>query len=73
MYLPVVDLAGIKTDIIRVPRKNKRRKTPDTSIIRKQYIQELVNPIKMEKENTLTDLEKSIPKEKPPYFWHKLD
>ena len=47
---------------LRIPRKNKRKKTPDTSIIRKQHIQEPVNPKKREKEDTITDVEKYCPK-----------
>ena len=31
-------LAGITPDTLRIPRKNKRKKTPDTSIIIKEPI-----------------------------------
>ena len=37
-------------------------KTPEISIIRKQPIQEPVNPRKSEKVNTLTDVEKGDPR-----------
>ena len=36
-------------DTLRIPLRNKRKKTPDTSIIRKQPIQEPFNPRKREK------------------------
>ena len=35
LSLPVYDLAGITPDILHIPLKNKRRRNPDTSIIRK--------------------------------------
>ena len=66
-------LSSVTPDQQRIPRKNKRNKTSDTSIIRKEPIQEPVNPRKMSKENTITDIEKSCPKETPPLFWHKVD
>ena len=47
--------------------------TIDTSITRKQHIQEPVNSRKKTKENTLPDVLKIIPKETPPTFWHKVD
>ena len=62
LSLPGDDLAGITPDILCIPRKNKRRITPDTLIIRKQPIQEPVNPQKKTKEDTLTDVEKASPK-----------
>ena len=56
MFLSVSDLYGQgeclsrKTpDTLHIPLKNKRKKTPDTSIIRKQHIQEPVNPRKRAK------------------------
>ena len=66
-------LSSITPDIIPIPCKIKRKKTSDTSIIRKQPIQEPVNPSKRVKEITLTDVEKCSPKEKPPSFWHKVE
>ena len=42
-------------------------------ILRKKPIKEPVNPRKGAKEITLTDVEKSIPKETSPSFWHKVD
>ena len=48
-------------DTLCIYRKNKGKKTPDTSIIRKDPIQEPVNKRKSVKENTLTDLDKSSP------------
>ena len=44
----------------RIPCKNKRNKTPDTSIIRKEHIQEPLNPSKRTKEISLTDVEKLV-------------
>ena len=43
------DLAGITPDILCIPRQNKIIKTPDTLIIRKEHIQEPVNPRKRAK------------------------
>ena len=42
-------------------------------IMRKETIQEPVNPSKRSKEDTITDVEKSSPKERNPLFWHKVD
>ena len=42
-------------------------------IIRKQIIQEPVNPRKRSKEDAITDVEKATPKETPTQFWHKAD
>ena len=39
-------LSSVIPDIICIPGKNKRNKTPDTSIIRKEPIQEPFNPRK---------------------------
>ena len=49
-------LSSETPDTLCIPCKNKRKKTPDTSIIRKQPIQEPVNPRKRAKEITLTDI-----------------
>ena len=50
-----------------------KEKTPDTSIIREQPIQKTVKPKKRAKENSLTDVEKVGPKEKPLLFRNKVD
>ena len=42
-------------------------------IIRKQPIPEPVNPRKRSKDDTITDIEKTSPKETPPSFRHKVD
>ena len=42
-------------------------------IIRKQPIKEPVNPRKNTKDDTIPDIEKSIPKETPPSFRNKVD
>ena len=47
-------------DIFHISRMNKRKKNPETMIIRKQPIKEPVNPMKRAKENTLTDVEKVV-------------
>ena len=44
-------------------RKNKRKRTPETSVIIKEPIQEPVNPRKREKEGTITDVEKIVLKQ----------
>ena len=61
MSLQGDDLAGITPDILCIPRRNKIKHS-DTSIIRKEPIQEPFNPSKSAKEGTLTDVEKSSPK-----------
>ena len=65
-------LSSVAPNISSIPCKNKRKKTTDTSIIRRQPIKEPVNPRKRAKENTLTDEEKGSPKEKNPSFCHKV-
>ena len=42
-------------------------------IIRKEPIQEPFKPRKREKEDTITNVEKSCPKETPTFFWHRVD
>ena len=54
-------LSSETPDTICIYRNNKRKKTPDTLIIRKQHIQETVNSRKRAKENNLTDVEKISP------------
>ena len=66
MYGHGESLPSVTPDILCVPRKNKINKTPDTFIVRKEVIKEPVNPRKMAKEITLTDVEKGSPKETPP-------
>ena len=67
------NLSGIRPDILCIPNKNKRKTIPDTSIIRKQPIQEPVNPRKRVKYDTRNYVEKYSPKETPPSFRNKLD
>ena len=66
-------LSSVTPDILRVNCKNKRKKTSDTLFTGKETIQEPFNPRKKAKEITLTDIEKGIPKEKPPLILHKVD
>ena len=47
-------------DTVCITRKNKRNKTPDTSIIIKKLIQEPVNTRKRAKDNNLTNAEKVV-------------
>ena len=42
-------LSSETPDTLRISLKNKRKKTPDTSVIRKQHIQEPLNPSKRSK------------------------
>ena len=53
----------------RIPRKNKINNTLDTSIKGKESIQETWNPSKMEKEDSIPDIEKKT----PPLFQNKED
>ena len=53
-------LSSVTSDIIFIPRNNKRKKNAGTYVVRKQPIQEPVNPKKRAKENTLTDVEKIV-------------
>ena len=55
-----------------IPRKNKRRKTLETVIIRKETIQETFNSRKMEKEDSIHDAEKLV-KKRTRLFFHKVD
>ena len=51
-------LASVTPDNIRIPHKNKIKKTPDTSIMIKEHILDIVNPKKRAKEFNVTDVEK---------------
>ena len=55
-----------------INRKNKRKKTPDISVIIKEPIGDTVNSIKISKEDTVTIIKKEYSL-KPPYVWHKVD
>ena len=46
-------LASVTRDNIRIPRKNKRKETPDSLVIRKKLIEDIVNPRKISQENTV--------------------
>ena len=50
-------LSSVTPDRLRITRSYKIKKTPDTSVIRKKTIGYKVNPRKMEKEDTVTNLE----------------
>ena len=65
--------SSITPDILRIPRKNKIKKTPDTLIMIKQPIKEPVNPSKRKKKDTIPDVEKGSPKETTPLFRNKVD
>ena len=66
-------LSIVTPDQQRIPCKNKRKKTPGTLIIRKEPIQEPVNPRKKSKEVTIPDVGKSILKETTPSYRHMVD
>ena len=65
-------LVSVTPDQQRIPCKNKINKTPYSSVIRKEPIEDTVNPRKISKEDTVTDLEKDSLHKTPPYFLHKL-
>ena len=56
LSLQVYYLAVIIPDIIRIPRKNKIKTTPDTLIIIKEPIREPGNPRKKAKEDNIIDV-----------------
>ena len=51
----------------RITRMNRRKKTLDTLIKGKEIIQELYNPSKREKEDSIPDEEKHNKKTPPPF------
>ena len=53
-------LSSVTQDQQHIPRNNKRKKTPDTSITGKEIIQEPDNPSKRSKEDSIPDLEKIV-------------
>ena len=73
MYGYGESLSSVAPDSLHIIRKNKRKKTPDTSIVRKHPIKEPFNPSKRAKTINLSDVEKGSPKKTPPSFRHKLD
>ena len=66
-------LSSVTSDQQLIPCKNARNKTSDTLIMRKDPIQEPVNPSKRAKEDNIPDVEKNSPRETTPLFWHKVD
>ena len=52
-------LSSVTKDQQHIPSNNKRKKTSDTLIIIKYFIQEIVNPRKRAKEDNITDVEKA--------------
>ena len=59
-------LSSVTSNILRIPRINKIKKTPDNLIIIKQPTKEHVKPKKRAKEIPVNDVEKCSPKEIPP-------
>ena len=53
--------------------KNERKKTLDNSIKEKESIQELDNPSRREKDDSIPDVEKNNLKKTPPLFENKED
>ena len=72
MYGQVDDLVSVTQDHLRISSKNKRKKPPDTSVIRKEPIGESFNPKKNSKEDTVTDVENFTLLKTPPSFRHKV-
>ena len=66
-------LSIVTPDQQRITGNNKRKKTSDTLIMRKEPMKEPVNPRKKVKEYTIPDVEKIGPKETTLLFWHKVD
>ena len=66
-------LSNVTPYKICIPRKNKRKKTPDSSAIRKEHIRDTVNPRKISQEDTVTDVEKGIQHKKYRPFQNKED
>ena len=61
-------LSSVTPDQKHILRKNKVKKTSDTLIMRKDPIQELVNPWKREREDNIPDVEKLFLKKKSHCF-----
>ena len=66
-------LASVTPYQQRITRNNKRKETPYTSVIRKEPIRDTVNPRKISKEGTVTDVEKYSYYKTLPFFRHKVD
>ena len=73
MYGHEESLSSVTPDQQRMPCKNKIEKTSDTLIMIKYPIQEPVKPRKRAEEDTIPDVEKISPKNKPPLFQYKVD
>ena len=65
-------LSNVTPDNIRISRK-KKRKTPDSLVIRKELIGDTVNPGKIPKDYTVTDVEKYSLHQTPKTFRNKVD
>ena len=55
-------LSNVTSDQKHILLKNERKKTSDTFITRKETIQELFNPSKRAKADTILDVEKIVQK-----------
>ena len=66
-------LASLTPNNISIPCKNKIKKNPDTSVIRKEPIGDIFNPRKMAKEDNVTYVEEYSLQKTLPYFRHKVD
>ena len=60
MYGHGESLSSVTPDQKRIPYKNKRKKTSGNLIVTKETIQEPVNPSKLSKKDTITDVEKLV-------------
>ena len=65
-------LLTVTPDQQRITCKNKRRKTSDTSIIRKILFKNQSTQGEWQKKY-FNWCRKTFPKETPPLFWHKVD
>ena len=61
-------LSSVTPDNLRIPRKNKGKKTPENSVIRKEPIVYKANPRKRAKQYNVTDVEKYSLNKTPPSF-----
>ena len=64
-------LAIVTPQQIRIPRENKRKKLPESSVLIKEPIIDTVNSRKIPQEDTVTDAEKGSQHKTPQNFRHK--
>ena len=69
----VESLASVIPDKPRIPRRNKRKKTTSSLVLRKEPIRDTVNPRKISHGDTLIDTEKGSQHKTPRPFKNKED